>query len=706
MKLKWQNDPCRLLIIDDHPEIRNEFQALVAQQSEAFTATVKPVGENNNSPVGYVIECAIQVQSGLECIGQSLALGLPYSVLFVNSRLVAEEGDVGLLRNIYACDPDLQLVLYGPEAGILLSKFVAEPCNSDNLSILKTPFEHPFETGQYTRLLVEKWLLARKMRLQAIDLDKAIYQRTQELLDVNARLEQEAWDRVQTEQALETEKHLLDVTLQSISDGVITTDVQGRILFMNRSAGVIIGWKDEEARGKPFSAALPPRYPEHVNGPGDLVAAVLVAGTWLEFQHPIMLALPDGSEKRVIVNGAPLTDAAGGIIGVVFTFRDTTLWHLLEAERFKANKMESIGVLAGGIAHDFNNILTAILGNISGIRASGLLAERQQGRLIAAENATRRAELLTKQLLTFSKGGAPILKPGSIRSVILESMDFILGNSGIVWRYEIPDDLWTVTIDEGQMSQVINNLAINAQQAMPEGGTIMIRGINLPDGSSEIPSPLTPGQYVRIAFTDDGIGIPGEHLPNIFDPYFSTKHKGDGLGLASTYSIIKNHNGYVSVESDVGIGTTFLFYLPATPMETVVSPERASSPMNGHGRILIMDDEEDIRNLCQDLLTELGYQVVGAADGEEAIERYQQASRAGQPFDLVLLDLTIPGGMGGKETVQRLKELDPKVKAIVASGYSADPVMADHKAYGFFGVLEKPFDFVALAGILGQIIER
>ena len=705
MKLERQNDSCRLLIIDDHPGIQDDFRDLLTQQPEALTAPVEPTVENSNSPA-YTIDCAVQIQSGLECVSQSLVLGHPYSVVLINSRLAAEERAVGLLRRVCACDPDLQLVLYGVEAGTLLSKLVADPCASDNVSILKTPFDHPFETGQYTRLLVKKWLLARQMRLQMIDLDKVISQRTQEYLDVNARLDREAWDRMQTEQALETKKHLLDVTLQSISDGVITTDLQGKILFMNRSAGVIIGWKEEDAQGKPFSAALPIRYPVQEHGPGDLVATVLAAGTWLEFKHPIMLVLPDGSEKRVTVNGAPLTDATGKIIGVVFTFRDTTLWHLLEAERFKANKMESIGVLAGGIAHDFNNILTAILGNISGIRASGMLGERQQSRLIAAENATRRAELLTKQLLTFSKGGAPILKPGSIRSVILESMDFILRDSAIVWHYEIPEDLWTVTIDEGQMSQVVNNLAINAQQAMPYGGKIVIQGTNLPDGSPEIPSPLPPGHYVRIVFTDDGIGIPNEHLPNIFDPYFTTKQKSDGLGLASTYSIIKNHNGYISVTSDVGIGTTFFFYLPATPMETVVSPEKRSSPMHGHGRILIMDDEEDIRDVCQDLLTELGYQVVGAADGEEAIEHYQQALRAGQPFDLVLLDLTIPGGMGGKETVQRLIELDPKVKAIVASGYSADPVMADHKAYGFFGVLQKPFDFVALADILGQMIAR
>lgn len=434
-----------------------------------------------------------------------------------------------------------------------------EPFVWENLAVLKTPFDNPFETGQYTRLLVNKWHLARLLRSQVTDLDKVISQRTQELLDVNARLEREAQERSLTEQALATEKHLLDVTLQSISDGVITTDLQGRILFINRSAGLIIGCKEEDAQGNPFSAALPVHYAGQADGPRDLVAAVLEAQTWLEFKYPIMLTPLDGSQKRLTVNGAPLTDAAGGIIGVVFTFRDTTLWHRLEAERFKANKMESIGVLAGGIAHDFNNILTAILGNISGIRASGELAERQQGRLIAAENATRRAELLTKQLLTFSKGGAPILKPGSIRSVILESMDFILRDSTVVWRYEMPDDLWTVTIDEGQMSQVVNNLALNAQQAMPYGGTIDIKVVNLPAGSPETPSPLMPEDYVRIAFSDDGIGIPNENLPNIFDPYFTTKQKGDGLGLASTYSIIRNHNGYISVKSDVGIGTIFSF---------------------------------------------------------------------------------------------------------------------------------------------------
>jgi PAS domain S-box-containing protein len=537
-----------------------------------------------------------------------------------------------------------------------------------------------------------------------IDLDRRIFQRNQELQKANEQLQREAAERAQAEQALADEKQLLDVTLRSISDGVLTTDREGHILFMNRAVGVMTGKDPLEAEGTLLAEVLPVSYAEHGDGPKNLTEAVLQAGEQIEFSRPIMVSQPDGSQKRLTVNGAPLSDAEGNTIGVVFTFRDTTMWHLLETERFKANKLESVGVLAGGIAHDFNNILTAILGNISSIKASGEISRKQLYRLTAAENATRRAELLTKQLLTFAKGGAPVLKPSSIRELIQETADFALRGSNVRCLYDFPEELWTVHIDEGQISQVINNLTINAYQAMPEGGTIIIRGENIPQDQNDRPLQLDPGAYVKISIIDAGVGIASEHLPNIFDPYYTTKQKGSGLGLTSSYSIIRNHNGYISVESEPGLGSTFFFFLPALPHRKIEVEEDAPLPESGQGRILVMDDEEEIRHLCYDLLSDFGYEVVCVSEGSEAIEEYRKAQKAGRPFDLVILDLTIPGGMGGKETIERLLAVDPGVKAVVSSGYSANPVMSEYKSFGFTGVLQKPFDFPSLGALVDRII--
>ncbi|HEX8947698.1 MAG TPA: ATP-binding protein [Dissulfurispiraceae bacterium] len=362
----------------------------------------------------------------------------------------------------------------------------------------------------------------------------------------------------------------------------------------------------------------------------------------------------------------------------------------LEEELLKAQKLESLGILAGGLAHDFNNLLTAILGNISIVKTYIHLEDNALKRLDEAERAAVRARDLTRQLLTFSQGGVPLKKTLLLADFLQESVGFSLRGTNIRCECSILDSVWPVEADEGQINQVINNLVINATQAMPEGGTIEISCENCILGEHSA-LPLKEGRYVKVSVRDHGIGIPGDHLPKIFDPYFTTKQKGSGLGLAISYSIINKHHGHIAVESKLGAGTAFHVYLPAAPEGVRTKKAEDRLPPPGRGKVLVMDDEESVRDVAGAMLKSLGYSVAFACDGNEAAELYRREGESGNSFDVVIMDLTIPGGMGGKEAMEKLLEIDPRVKVIVSSGYSNDPLMAEYVKHGFSGVLAKPY---------------
>jgi PAS domain S-box-containing protein len=382
---------------------------------------------------------------------------------------------------------------------------------------------------------------------------------------------------------------------------------------------------------------------------------------------------------------------------------DITQIKHMEEELRKAQKLESLGVLAGGIAHDFNNILAIILGNIALAKIDLKREDRIHELLQEAEKALSKATALTQQLLTFSKGGAPVKKTASISEVIEESSSFALRGSKTRCDVVLPDDLWPLEMDSGQISQVIHNLVINADHAMPDGGAIQVQGENLIVEDAQ-GLPLRPGKYIRVSLQDKGIGIAPEHQSRLFDPYFTTKQKGSGLGLAVAYSIIKHHDGYITVESELGEGTTFCIYLPASEKEPSRPEEREEKVPIGDGKILLMDDEESVRRITGQMLTRMGYEVKFAHDGAEAIEVYREAMKARDPFDAVIMDLTVPGGMGGKEAIQKLKKIDSEVKAILCSGYSNDPVMSDFRKYHFRGVVNKPFNIEELGDALRSVI--
>ncbi len=390
------------------------------------------------------------------------------------------------------------------------------------------------------------------------------------------------------------------------------------------------------------------------------------------------------------------------------SYQDVTEHKKVEEEHQKLAILESVGTLAGGIAHDFNNLLTGILGNIQ--LAEGYLKQDRkdtaQEMLSEAEKASFRARDLTQQLLTFSKGGLPVKKVMAVNKLLRDTATFALRGSSVKPEFAIPDNLWAVDADEGQINQVISNLVINADQAMPNGGVITISARNVLNNQQRS-LPLPEGNYIEINIKDQGIGIPQAYQDKIFDPYFTTKQKGSGLGLASSLSIIKNHGGTITFESEMGKGTTFHVYLPAT-QEEVKEEEpdvvvTQSKPV-ATGRILVMDDEGVILMLLNRMLTGAGYEVVQTKNGAEAIQQYREAKESGKPIDAVILDLTVPGGMGGKETMVKLLEIDPKVKAIVSSGYANDPIMADYKKYGFSGVVTKPYDIKQMQETLRKVL--
>lgn len=509
------------------------------------------------------------------------------------------------------------------------------------------------------------------------------------------------------EMALAAEKERLAVTLRSIGDGVIATDLDGRVVILNRVAEQLTGFMQAEAVGRPLAEVFH-IISEITREPcEDPVAKVLQTGLVIGLANHTVLIARDGTERAIEDSGAPIRDPESRIVGTVLVFRDVTDKRREEAEQLRIEKLESIGLLAGGIAHDFNNILTALLGNISLLRAQSANLQREDINLLEEmEKAGLRAKDLTHQLLTFAKGGAPVKEARSIAAIIRESATFALRGSPVSCVFNFASDLWVAEVDSSQFSQVIQNLTINAQQSMPAGGTIRIVANNTLLAKGGVP-PLPPGPYVRIDVIDTGIGIPERHLSHIFDPYFTTKQKGSGLGLTTTFSIIKKHDGHITVASRVGEGTTFTIYLPALPIHPVLDEQHAElgEGLPVRGRILVVDDEESIRLIGARMLRNLGCEVDTAEDAASAIQRLSESVQEGKPFDLAILDLTLPGGMGGQDLVQRLQAIHPALRAVVSSGYSTSPVMARYGEYGFVGVITKPYCYGELKQLLCTLLK-
>jgi PAS domain S-box-containing protein len=512
-------------------------------------------------------------------------------------------------------------------------------------------------------------------------------------LCVAERQIRELAERNQGRAALEESARTMADILDNTTDGFFAVDHEWKFTFVNPEAEKLLGraratligqelWKEfPELNGSPFESNFRRVVTEQV--PLEFEASDVAGKIWFE-----MHAYPSGTGMSVL-------------------FRDVSERKSTEEKRLTMSKLESLGTLAGGIAHDLNNILTVISGNIgiAQIEAPGD-ARNLLSYLSKAGQAAQHAARLSGQLLTFSKGGAPLKRVTAISELLERAAEFSLYGSNLRAEINIPCDLWKADVDSGQIEQVVNALVINAREAMPHGGVVRISARNVEVGDKSV-ALLRAGRYVKIAIEDRGCGIPDELASKIFDPYFTTKPTASGLGLAISYSVVKKHGGMLHLEGSSPEGSTFAFYLPAADEQHEGSGARPTErPLQfNQQRVLVMDDEEGIRELTSQLLGTLGYEVTSAPDGVEAVKLYERALRRGESFHAVILDATIRGGMGGLATIERLRDLDPQVIAIICSGYSDEAALSEFLAYGFRGALPKPFTRRELADVLQRAFQ-
>lgn len=502
-------------------------------------------------------------------------------------------------------------------------------------------------------------------------------------------------ERKLVEELLWRQAHIVD----QIHDAVISADLEGCVTSWNQSAERLFGLSAVEMLGKPLAVLYPPDQCE-------ILTAEVMAVLNQKGLHELELRLrhQSGNLFYAHLSISPLKERDGGIVGIIAAVRDITERKIMENELIRTSKLESVSVLASGIAHDFNNLLTAILGNIAMASLNADAKSFVQERLAEAEKACIRAQNLTRQLLAFSKGEKPQKKLVSLNDLLKTSASLVLRSSNVRRHADIPRDLWWVEADDEQINQVLNHLLINADQAMPQGGAIYIQAENVRiSENSQIP--LRPGLYVKVSIQDQGVGIPPDHLDKVFDPFFTTKRRGSGLGLSTVYTIIKNHDGHITVESTVQGGATFIIYLPASRKKGPLPKLKTLKLSFGRGKVLLMDDEEMILEVSSAMLKRLGYDVTVAQDGAEAIDYFRQATVAGEPFDAVILDLTVPGGLGAKETIGDLKQINPQARVIVSSGFSDDPLKTDFHRYGFSGFMPKPYNLTQLSATMHKILK-
>jgi PAS domain S-box-containing protein len=515
-------------------------------------------------------------------------------------------------------------------------------------------------------------------------------------------------EKKRSEQLLTQEKERLAVTLRSIGEGVITTDINGNVVLMNKAAEALTGWTAGEAAGKPLPDVFAIVDEQTRTSCPNPVEQVLKTGDIVEPAEHMCLIARDGREQFIEDCGAPILDRNSRIIGVVLVFRDMTERRRLAESAMKAQKLESIGTLAGGIAHDFNNLLAGIFGYLEMAResnASGRPDEVQEC-ITKALGVYFRARSLTQQLLTFSRGGTPVRKVVSLAPVLRNCAQFALSGSSVSCQFEIDGDLWPCSCDENQVSQVIDNIVINAKQAMPSGGKILISARNMTLRNARRGRLPDIRNYVKVSIRDEGAGMAKDVLTRIFDPFFSTKESGHGLGLPTAESILHRHNGWIEAESEPGKGSVFHFYLPASDQGNEADPVEAMESHTGTGTILVLDDEEFMLEIMSYMLKEMGYSIITSESGEEAIKRFKEAELSGAPVLACILDLTIPGHLGGRETLTEIRKIRPDTVIVAASGYSEDPIMANPQEHGFTDKIVKPFRKDDLAALIRRITQN
>jgi len=562
----------------------------------------------------------------------------------------------------------------------------------------------PYGIMGIARDITDRKRAEEELRKHHDHLEEQVSESAVEIIMANEQLKKEIVERKHAEEEIRAGREYAQNIIDSSFDMIIATDNHRSIVEFNRAAEEVFGYRKDEALGKCVDIVYAdPEEGSTVNKTAHETG--LFAGEITNIRK-------DGTSFPAFLSATVLRNGRGEVVGTMGISRDIEEKKKLQEYLQQAQKMEAIADLAGGIAHDFNNLLTPILANIEMSRMDAHLGRTIYDNLSDAKMACMQARGLAQRFFTFSKSSAPMKKTGSLVECIKGTTILALSGSNVNCEFSVPEDLWLVDFDEGQMNQVFLNLAVNAKEAMAEGGTLKIDAENVSIKARKANSgfPLKDGKYIKIFIKDEGIGIPKEDLPRIFDAYFSTKQrgaqKGMGLGLTTVHSIITKHDGYIQIDSDKGVGTTFCIYVPASEKDAIAKKSEEEKPVVGTGRILVMDDDEMIRNLAGRLLSLLGYEVALSKNDAEAAELYKESMKSGEAFDAVILDLTVRGGEGGKKTIQELLEIDPGVRGIVTSGYIDHPVMTDCKKYGFSGALAKPYDLKRLSQVLDEVIKR
>ncbi len=499
------------------------------------------------------------------------------------------------------------------------------------------------------------------------------------------------------------EKDLLLITLKSIGDGVIACDRHGRIRLLNRVAEQLTGWTTRDAQGKAVedvftivneTTGFPCESPTH---------RIIEEARILGLAKNTVLVSRDGTRRIIADSGAPIISSDGKVAGAVLVFRDITETRKFEEELQKAKRFESLGTLASGIAHDFNNILTGIFGYIGLAQLETEPGTKIHERLSLAEKGLTKARDLSNQLLSFSKGRPPVKSAVSFFEKVRQVIMFALRGSNVSCEFSFPEENPRIEIDEAQIIQVLDTLTMNALKSMPDGGSIKVYGGRFRVDEKSLLN-LPPGDYVKISIQDHGPGLSREVLSKVFDPYSSTPWYGSGLSLSISHTIMRNHGGLITAESDPPGGAVFNLFLPIATVQVRERSAQKASPTAQ--KILIMDDEAIVLDVTQEILQHMGYESETATNGADAVEKYRQAMQKGRPFDLVILDLTVPGGMGARDSLMKLLAINPQVKAVVSSGYSQGPMMTDFSEYGFAGAIQKPYDMTNLGALLKRILKK
>lgn len=515
-------------------------------------------------------------------------------------------------------------------------------------------------------------------------------------------ISQEITERIKAEKALRQNEQRFRLIVETMPSLLVITDKEGKNLYVSPNIEEITGYSSKELE-KDFVWWVHEDDTDRAKKVFDRSFKIKKGDRNFEYKA----VKKDGKIWYASSSWEPVIDEKGEFQGMILQTIDISDKKIMEQEIAKVQKLESIGILAGGIAHDFNNFLTGIIGNISLAKLKTDPKDEIYEILTESEKAAHSAKSLTQQLLTFSKGGIPIKEKTDIKDLIKESTKFAIVGSNVNCEFDFSENLWEVIIDIAQMSQVVNNIILNALEAIPEEGTITVKAENC-EIEERAKIPLKKGKYVKISINDTGIGIPSDNIHKIFDPFFTTKQNGSGLGLATVFSIIQKHKGFIYVESEIDKGTAFHIFLPASVdgKKEKKQKEEKEKITKSSGRVLIMDDKSFIRKSAERALNLFGFDVSAAEDGEEALSLYKEAMDNEKPFDVVILDLTIPGAMGGLRALQELRKIDPNVKAIVSSGYSEDPVMSEHKKFGFNAIIKKPYEYKELAEKVKKLIEK